>query len=323
MTNRLALALVVAILPALAACSGAASSKKGNDLAGDDESGGNEKGSGKKTAPEGDTSSGPTNTPTPAPTTPVTPPASPPADPLVYAHTADTLYTWASAEKKLTEVGKLACLPANDRLLDIAVDAKGTIFGASDHAFVAINPKDATCTRIVAKEGLPNSLSFVPTGTLDAAVESLVGYAFDASGKAVTYVKIATDTGAMTTVGTLNPSGASKKYVSSGDIFSVANAGNKAYLTVHEDTTTTGPDMLAEIDPKTGTIVRIVGNTLQPDIWGLAYWGGKAYGFAGDGTVTEINVTTGVANVVTTLKDGGNAIPWFGAGVTTQAPTTK
>jgi hypothetical protein len=255
---------------------------------------------------------------------PATPPAdTPPAAPLIYAHTADTLYTFDSTDKKLTAVGKLACLTVGDRLLDIAVDGKGTVFGTTDQAFIAVNPKDATCTRIIAKENLPNSLSFVPAGTLEAGAEALVGYAFDANDKAVRYVQINTVTGAVTEVGLLNAPTAAKKYVSSGDIFSVAKDGNKAYLTVREDTATDGPDLLAEIDPKTGRIMSIVGNTLQPDIYGLAYWGGKAYGFSGDGNVTEINVVTGVSNVVASLKKDNVAVPWFGAGVTTEAPTTK
>src|SRR5690349_17552771 len=74
---------------------------------------------------------------------------APTADGLVYAHTADTLYTFDAIPKKLVQVGKLGCLTPGDRLLDIAVDGKEAVFGTSDQAFVAINPKDATCTRVV------------------------------------------------------------------------------------------------------------------------------------------------------------------------------
>lgn len=46
---------------------------------------------------------------------------------------------------------------------------------------------------------------------------------------------------------------------------------------------------------------------------------------AGDPSVAdEINTVTGVSNLVTTLKDTNNVPqPWFGAGVTPQAPTTS
>jgi hypothetical protein len=308
-------AVVLAMVSSLVACSAA-------------ETGEPEKAPPKTGSKKGNDTSEPTG-PSDSPTTseepaPVTPPPAPAAAPLIYAHTANTLYTFDATEKKLAEIGKLGCLSATDRLLDIAVDAKGTVFGTTDEAFIAVNPKDATCTRIVAKELLPNSLSFVPAGTLDATSEALVGYAFDASSKAVRYVRIDTTNGSTTDVGVLNPPSATKKYTSSGDIFSVHKDGSKTYLTVREDPATGGPDMLAEIDPKTGTIKSIVGNTLQPQIYGLAYWGGKAYGFSGDGNVTEINVATGVSNIVTTLKDKDNvAVPWFGAGVTTEAPTTS
>lgn len=311
-------ALVLALVPSVVACSADTTTKDTGGLEEDTP----KKDKGKTTGSDGETSNdndGPVGQGTPA----EVPPPSPPAAPLIYAHTADTLFTFDAAAKKLADVGKFNCLVADDRVLDIAVDGKGTVFGTTDNAFIAINPKDATCTRIIAKDDLPNSLSFVPAGIVDAGKESLVGYAFDATFKAVRYVKIDTTNGTMTDVGQLNPTGATKKYVSSGDIFSIANDGNKAYLTVREDPATTSPDMLAEIDPKTGTIKRIVGNTLQNRIYGLAYWAGKAYGFSDDGNVTEINVATGVSNIVTTLKDKDNvAVPWFGAGVTTEAPTS-
>jgi len=312
-------AIVLALLPTVVGCSGAAEDDKKSGL--------NEKEPSKKKKPADDTSgeaSGENPGETEGPTgNPVTPPPAPAAAPMIYAHTKDTLYTFDSGEKKLTEVGKLNCLPsATDRLLDIAVDGKGTIFGTTDAAFLAINPKDATCTRIVAKTGLPNSLSFVPTGTLDAAKDALVGYAFDTGGDAVKYVRIDTTDGKMTEIGNLNAPNATVKYVSSGDIFSVAAAGNKTYVTVHKMDVSGSSDELAEIDPKTGRIKTVVGNTLQDNIYGLAYWGGKAYGFSDDGNVTEINVANGVSNIITTLKKDNVAVPWFGAGVTTEAPTT-
>jgi len=313
----LAAVAFAAFVPVAVGCS-AAPAEKGNGLAEKEPSK-----KGKGTSNNNDEENLPTDPETPEnPETPVTPPEAPAAAPLIYAHTADTLYTFEASAKKLTEVGKLNCLPEGDRLLDIAVDGKGTVFGASDEAFIAVNPQDATCTKIIAKQGLPNALSFVPAGTLDASKEALVGFAFDASQKAVKYVRIDTVTGQVTDIGNLNPPNATKKYTSSGDIFSVANDGNKTYVTVRPDPETTGPDMLAEIDPKTGAIKNVVGNTLQKRIYGLAYWGGKAYGFSDDGNVTEINVVTGVSNIVTTLKKDNVAVPWFGAGVTTEAPTT-
>jgi hypothetical protein len=310
-------ALVVAMLPAVVACGAAEEADKSPAP------------SGSKSRDKGEDQEETTTTTTnpdqsigdPVPATP--PADTPPAAPLIYAHTKDTLYTFEAATKKVTEVGKLACLSATDRLLDIAVDGKGAVFGTTDEAFLSINPKDGTCTRIIAKDNLPNSLSFVPAGTLEAGAEALVGYAFDTANKAVRYVQINTTTGAVTEIGLLNPTSATKKYVSSGDVFSIANDANRAFLTVHEDGVADGPDQLAEIDPKTGKIKSIVGNTLQADIYGLAYWSGKAYGFSGDGNVTEINVVTGVSNTVAKLEKDAVAVPWFGAGVTTAAPVTK
>ena len=75
---------------------------------------------------------------------------------------------------------------------------------------------------------------------------------------------------------------------------------------------------LAEINPKTGTLTRIIGPTNQLETYGLAYWAGKGYGFSQDGRITEINMTTGSSTTVLQL-DGGTA--WYGAGVTTDSPT--
>lgn len=302
-------ALLLASLSGLVACSAATIPDDGTTR-GDPIEGKGSKGKGKDET-------------SPPPLSPTTPPApAPAAAPLVYAHTADTLYTFDAIPKKLVEVGKLTCLAEGERLLDIAVDGKGTVFGTTDQAFVAVNPKDATCTRVVAQEDLPNSLSFVPAGTLDGTKDALVGYAFDAAGRAVRYVRIDTTSGSVTDVGPLNPPNAAKQYVSSGDIFSVAKDGNKTYLTVREDSGVADSDMLAEIDPKTGAIKRIIGNTRQARIYGLAYWAGKAYGFSEDGNVNEIDLATGTSSLVTTLKKDTSPVPWFGAGVTTEAPTT-
>jgi hypothetical protein len=81
-------------------------------------------------------------------------------------------------------------------------------------------------------------------------------------------------------------------------------------------------DVLVEIDPKTGLIkLPPIGPTGQTLTYGFAYWAGKGYGFASDGRVTEINMATGSSTIVFTLQgDGGAGIPWFGAGVTTDAP---
>ena len=83
----------------------------------------------------------------------------------------------------------------------------------------------------------------------------------------------------------------------------------------------TGNDYLAEIDPKTGAIRAIIGDTGQKNFYGLGQWAGTAYGFNDIGNIVEINLATGAGTVRMTAATDAGALTWFGAGVTTVAPT--
>lgn len=243
----------------------------------------------------------------------------------VFAHTDKKLYLFEPFEEKLTEIGAFSCLEANDRVLDIALDRTGAMFGTTDFRFISIDPTSAACT--VVKDNVfdyPNSLSFVPAGTVDATKEALVGYAFgNTFNVADRYVRIDTATGEMTDVGNLNPQNAAVKYRSSGDLVSLIQDGNKTYLTVKQVGFEGGTptDTLVEVDPATGTIKRVVGDTKQRDLFGFGYWAGKGYGFTFTGQILEVSTATAATTEITVLKTGDRGfVPWFGAGVTTQAP---
>jgi hypothetical protein len=143
----------------------------------------------------------------------------------------------------------------------------------------------------------------------------------------VDYVRIDTTTGVMTKIGKLNALATGTQYKSSGDLISLIQDSNRTFLTVKVfgGDAAAGTDLLAEVDPKTGNLKKIIGDTKQTDIYGLGYWAGKGYGFSDNGRISEINMTTGAAVVVKTLTtvDGGPAVPWYGAGVTTEAPITR
>jgi hypothetical protein len=82
-----------------------------------------------------------------------------------------------------------------------------------------------------------------------------------------------------------------------------------------------GTDLLAEVDSVDGHVKRILGDTKQNNLFGFGYWAGKGYGFSDNGRIVEIDMTNGSSVVLKTLTgDGGAALPWYGAGVTTQAP---
>lgn len=246
----------------------------------------------------------------------------------VYANTRDTLFIYEPVGGTLKEIGTFTFDPVSTKadIIDLAVDRTGNMYGTTFGNFFRIDTATATCTWIAARSAsvdYPNALSFVPAGTADPTREALVGYATSVgSNNAVTYVQIDTTTGAMTTKGKINASTTGPQYRSSGDFISLIQDGNRAYATVKlmVDGGLTGTDLLAEVDPADGHIKRVIGDTKQNDIWGLGYWAGKGYGFAATGRIVEIDMTNGSSTVVQTLMDGGTALPWYGAGVTTQAP---
>jgi hypothetical protein len=275
---------------------------------------------GKKTRKPGGTEIEGNVTPGVDPVTGETKPPDP-TRPGAYAHSGDTLYALELSGRKATKVGRFSCLTGDEEVYDIAVDANGNVFATTTTHFISVDPKTASC-QVIAQapaDEYPNSLSFVPAGTLDPSKEVLVGYGYhDVEGIRDNYVRIDTTTGKMTFVGMLNGASAGSEWESSGDLIALSNEGNKAFLTVTHRSGT-GTDRLAEINPKTGQIIRIVGDTGQTQFFGLTYWAGKAYGFSGGGGIFSIDLATGKASPATLA--GADAQSWYGAGITTTAPT--
>lgn len=264
----------------------------------------------------------------------------------VYAHTASLLFLYdplaVNGAGKIDLVAAFDCLVnwnsaegvVPDRVLDIAIDRTGNMFGTTDLGFIKISPVDATCSYIARPDGgvgkYPNSLAFMPIGTVDDTKEALVGYGFDANSNATEFLRIDTTTGAITKVGNLNPNGAGAagqqtQYAASGDIIGLSRGGNRAFLTVKETVAdggtanTDGFDQLAEVNPKTGAYMSIVGSTKLKDLYGVGQWAGQAYGFSFTGDVVKVDLETGRA--VRVAIDVGFPVKWTGAGVTTVAPT--
>jgi hypothetical protein len=247
----------------------------------------------------------------------------------VYSHTKDTLYLYEPVSGDLKEIGKFTFdIPATKAdIIDIAVDRTGNMYGTTFDDFFSIDTTTAKATWIAISDDnvdYPNALSFVPAGTADPGKEALVGYATKIGDSvAVTYVQIDTTTGKKTTLGNMNASAVGPQYRSSGDIVAIIADGNKTYATVKLQGTDAGAgtDLLAEIDPTDGHVKKILGDTNQNDIFGFGYWAGKGYGFSFGGKILEINMSNGSSKVLQTLtNDGGTPLPWYGAGVTTQAP---
>ena len=251
----------------------------------------------------------------------------------IYVHTGATLFLFdplaAGGAGTLTEIGAFDCLAAeNDTMIDIAVDRSNNIYGTSFNGFLKISATDAKCTYILKAGSYPNSLAFMPIGTVDMTQEALVGYGFDAVNQATQFERIDTTTGKVTVIGNINPpdvSGQGTQYEASGDIIGLSRNGNSAYVTVKQlppdgGVATILTDSLAEVNPATGAIKSVKRETGEIDLYGLGQWAGQAYGFSGDtGDIVKIDLARGTSEIV--AVDAGSPVLWYGAGVTTLAPT--
>ncbi|MDB5213201.1 MAG: hypothetical protein JWO86_1128 [Myxococcaceae bacterium] len=259
-------------------------------------------------------------TPDPAATTPAAPgatgdfntmnPAPPAVNPSdineVWGHSSDTLFSLDPVTKAVTEIGKFnGCEP----VVDIALDEASNLFATSNTALYSVDKKSAVCTEI-STGTYPNSLSFVPKGTVDPNLEALVGYEGDK------YVRIDTKTGAKSTIGTLGGG-----LQSSGDIVSVK--GGKTYLTVKSTSgkTCATNDCLVEVDPASGAMVKNWGSIEHHNVFGLSFWGGKLYGFDDSGELFEVTFgTSQLATSVIAMPNKPSGLSFWGAGSSTSAP---
>lgn len=221
---------------------------------------------------------------------------------VVYGQSAGTLYKLDPTTKVVTTVGDfVGC----DTVIDIALDKSGDMYATTFSGFYKVDPKTAVCT-LISFGSYPNSLSFVPAGTLDPNVEALVGY------NSASYVRIDLGTGAVSNVGSLGNQG----YSSSGDVVSVIGGGT--YLTVKGGPSNCS-DCIVEVDPKTGALMNLIGPVGHTDVFGLAYWGGAAYGFDNAGELFQIDLSNGNSTTIS-IPNAPPGLSFYGAGSTTAAP---
>ena len=257
----------------------------------------------------------------------------------VYANTGKALYLFDPLANKLSYVGDFGCVPqdgigelgqsdTNDAVLDIAIDREGQMYGTTYWRFIKISPTDASCTVLNVEETnnlYPNSLSFVPIGTADPTQEVLVGYGYQ-NGYATRYTKIDLATGARSLLGNMNTPqlDGGARYGLSGDFISVDRGQPKTYGAVTrivDGGASTATDLLAELDPATGAVKRIIGDMKQKDFYGLGFWAGTAYGLSATGGIYAVDMKTAKAELILQTKNDAGPIVWFGGGVTTDTPT--
>lgn len=227
----------------------------------------------------------------------------PPEVAVVYGHSPTVLYKLDPKTKAVTTVGTFDCTSS---VIDLAIDENSKGYMTTFTGFYSVNLANAKCM-MIAQGNYPNSLSFVPKGTLDPNAEALVGY-FGSQ-----YVRINTTTGAITNVGTLTGG-----YTSSGDIVSVKMGGT--FLTVKG---TNCSDCLLQVDPKTGNVIQNYGSLGYTDVFGIAYWGGSVYGFTNGGQLFEVTAQNMmIKTTLIPIPNAPNGLQFWGAGSSTSNPTT-
>lgn len=230
-------------------------------------------------------------------------------DVQVWAHSPRELYRFDPRTEAVTLVGRFVDAEgaAAEDMTDLAVDGFGNLYTCSFTRLYRVDPGTAQVTEVgalgVESEVRFNALTFVPAGLLDDSSEVLV--AANAEGD---LYRVDALTGVATRLGSF-----SDEYGASGDLVSVLGAGTFATV-FREDL---DRDALARIDLRTGEVT-IVGSTGTTRLFGLGYWRGRLYGFNSLGWLYEIDVETGEARLST--SDTGADV-FFGAGVTTNAPT--
>jgi hypothetical protein len=222
-------------------------------------------------------------------------------EPVVYGHTATTLYKVNATTKVVTAVADFHNCDSD--VIDLALDQFSRAFVTTTGGLYQVNLLTATCT-LIRTDSYPNSLSFVPKGTIDPAVEALVGF------NGSSYVRINPVTGAMQSLGTLGGG-----FTSSGDIVSVIDGGT--YLTVKDPNGSPTTDFLIEVNPSNGALIRNLGTLPFNDVFGLAFWGGSLYGFSNGGTLFEITITG--SGTTSMAVPNAASHTWNGAGSTTAA----
>lgn len=246
-----------------------------------------------------------------------------PGPAVVYGHSPDTLFKLDPITKAVTTIGKFAGCEVQDGefsttgIQDMALDKDSKIFVTSRQGLYTVDPANASCTKIAAGD-YPNSLSFVPAGTVDPNAEALVGYVVEPNPiNKNQYVRVDTTTGQITKIGSVW----SESVVSSGDIVSVKDG--PTYLTLKGGTNDecTESDCVAEVNPQSGKLIKILGtldNYPGEKVFGFAFWGGSSYGFTNAGNLFELKIN-GNALITTAITTPPGLVFW-GAGSSTLAP---
>jgi hypothetical protein len=218
----------------------------------------------------------------------------------MFVHTADVLYTVASPDFDLVEIGPFG-LAGNEAMNDLAVTPAGDLYGITGSKLYRIDAATGAATFAAEVDGTDNvAMTFLPDGSLLAA---------DKPGAVRT---IQPDTGTVAELGTYGDG-----YGTAGDLVAVADGTMFAIADQGPNGDHLENNLLLTIDPTTGSYLSLIGEIGFGHVFGVAYAGGKVYAFTRDGEIIEIDRTTGDGTLVRTHTDTlGAPLGFYGAGVT-------
>ncbi len=220
----------------------------------------------------------------------------------VYAHTSSALYKVDPDTLAITKVGNFMWSNNSDSMTDIAIDKTGVMIGVSATAVYRVNVTTAQAQRLATGlSGQFNGLSFVPAAMLGQTGDDvLVGTRNDDG----LVFRIDAMTGSAQQIGNMGG------FSSSGDLVAVTNFG-----TVQTADNGFSNDRLVRLAPQTFAATAVGSDTGYSEIWGVAFWKNKIFGFTNAGQFVTIDPNTGVGTLVQ-----ANGPAWWGAAVTTSAP---
>lgn len=196
----------------------------------------------------------------------------------IWVSTPTTLFNFDPVARTVTRVAHFGC--SGEPMVDLAMNAQEQLFGVTTESVVAIDKVTGACTEIArGAQNLPYGTGFVPATSLEAGVETWLGYVF------TTYDAIDPDSGALTFEGNLGFKAGN--FQASGDM--VAIAGGNTYLTGMGLDPMEG-DGVIQVDPNTGAATKLLGVTGVPALVGLAQWAGILYAFDVNGNIYRIQL---------------------------------
>jgi len=221
---------------------------------------------------------------------------------FVYAHTASALYKVDPDTLAITKIANFAWSNGSDSMTDIAINKTGLMIGVSATAVYRVDVTTAVATRMsTGLTGQFNGLSFIPADMVGQTGDDILVGTRNEDG---VVTKIDPMTGQQSSIGNMG------SFSSSGDLVAVTNFG-----TVQTADNGFSADRLVRLAPQTFAGTPVGTSIGYSDIYGVAYWKGKIFGFTSGGEFVTIDPTTGVGTLVQS-----NGPAWWGAAVTTSAP---